>query len=142
MKTTVLYRPVGHQELALIIERDFRAFPPRLSWQPIFYPVLNFEYAKQITERWNAPSAENLYCGFVTKFAINSEYVGQFEVQTVGGPRHQELWVPAEQLVAFNHQLVGDIQVVEIYCDPKFDSQRLSAPVREFLVNQQLLSSN
>ncbi len=45
--TTILYRPVGKQELALIRESGFTAFPPRLSGQPIFYPVLVEEYAVQ-----------------------------------------------------------------------------------------------
>jgi hypothetical protein len=40
-----LYRPVGRHELDLIEESGFGAFPPRLPEQPIFYPVLNEEYA-------------------------------------------------------------------------------------------------
>lgn len=32
----ILYRPVGEKELDLIIESNYRAFPPRLSEQPIF----------------------------------------------------------------------------------------------------------
>lgn len=34
-----LYRPVGLEELKLIAASNFRAFPPRLPEQPIFYPV-------------------------------------------------------------------------------------------------------
>lgn len=30
-----------------------RAFPPRLSSQPFFYPVANFDYAAQIARDWN-----------------------------------------------------------------------------------------
>ena len=41
----ILFRPVGEAELRLITETNFRAFPPRLDWQPIFYPVLNQRYA-------------------------------------------------------------------------------------------------
>jgi hypothetical protein len=33
----VLYRPVGQEELDLIAESGFRAFPPRLPGQPVFY---------------------------------------------------------------------------------------------------------
>jgi hypothetical protein len=44
-ETTTLYRPVGSEELALIRESGFGRFPPRLPEQPIFYPVLNEEYA-------------------------------------------------------------------------------------------------
>ena len=50
MKNKVLYRPVGINELNKIIDLDFLGFPPRLEWQPIFYPVLNFEYAEQIAQ--------------------------------------------------------------------------------------------
>lgn len=46
--TTVLFRPVWPKELALIEASGFREFPPRLPDQPIFYPVLNEEYAIQI----------------------------------------------------------------------------------------------
>jgi len=51
--TTTLYRPVGLKELQLIIEFDYKKIPPRLEWQPIFYPVLNQEYAEQIAYKWN-----------------------------------------------------------------------------------------
>jgi hypothetical protein len=36
-----LYRPVGIKELELIATAGWKRFPPRLFWQPIFYPVLN-----------------------------------------------------------------------------------------------------
>ena len=36
----ILYRPVGEQELALIRESKYTAFPPRLPEQPIFYPEI------------------------------------------------------------------------------------------------------
>ena len=42
---TTLYRPVGPKELELIAASGYREFPPRLPDQPIFYPVLNEEYA-------------------------------------------------------------------------------------------------
>ena len=48
MNTIVLFRPVGKQELDLIEESGWRKFPPRLPEQPIFYPVMNEEYAIQI----------------------------------------------------------------------------------------------
>jgi hypothetical protein len=51
---TVLYRPVGPKELELIKESGCREFPSRLPGQPIFYPVLNEEYAVQIARDWNA----------------------------------------------------------------------------------------
>jgi hypothetical protein len=48
-----LFRLVGLKELELIAQSGFTAFPPRLAIQPIFYPVLNFEYAAQIAREWN-----------------------------------------------------------------------------------------
>jgi hypothetical protein len=48
-----LYRPVGPAELALIRDANFRAFPPRLEGQLIFYPVLNRSYAQTIASDWN-----------------------------------------------------------------------------------------
>jgi hypothetical protein len=45
METTTLYRPVGKQELDLIRESGWKRFPPRLPFQPIFYPVLTEDYA-------------------------------------------------------------------------------------------------
>lgn len=50
----ILFRPVGQQELELIRESRNTAFPSRLPDQPIFYPVLNEEYAMQIARDWNA----------------------------------------------------------------------------------------
>src|SRR4051812_35221250 len=53
-EVTILFRPVGQNELKLIEESGSKAFPPRLPEQPIFYPVLNEEYATQIARDWNA----------------------------------------------------------------------------------------
>ena len=49
----ILYRPVGQAEYDLIAQTDFAQFPPRLPEQPIFYPVLNQQYAHEIAEKWN-----------------------------------------------------------------------------------------
>jgi len=43
--TKTLYRPGGPKELALIEASGWKEFPPRLPEQPIFYPVINEEYA-------------------------------------------------------------------------------------------------
>ncbi|HEY9046479.1 MAG TPA: hypothetical protein VIN08_11315, partial [Ohtaekwangia sp.] len=94
-KNITLYRPVGRNELALIIDSGMKYFPPRLFWQPIFYPVLNFQYAAEIAERWNMGDAESDGAGFVTSFEIPEVYFQKFEIQTVGLAHHQELWVPA-----------------------------------------------
>jgi hypothetical protein len=38
---TLLWRPTGPEELALVERSGWRKWPPRLPGQPIFYPVLN-----------------------------------------------------------------------------------------------------
>ena len=70
MYTNEAFRPVGIKELELIKQSGMRKFPPRLPEQPIFYPVLNVEYAHQIAQEWNTKSAPG-FAGFVTEFAIN-----------------------------------------------------------------------
>ena len=111
-KTTTLYRPVSKEERQLIEESGFRKFPPRLAEQPIFYPVTNLEYARQITVEWNLPAYGN---GFVTRFEVDSAYLAKFGVENVGDRHHNELWVPAEELEEFNRHIVGSIEVVESY---------------------------
>ena|SRR5437867_345669 len=86
-ETTTLYRPVGPKELALIIASGFREFPPRLADQPIFYPVLNEEYARQIAREWNVRDSG---AGYVTRFAVRSEFLGRYTEQQVGASVHRE----------------------------------------------------
>lgn len=112
MKTTTLYRPVNRKELDKIAASDWERFPPRLLEQPIFYPVTNLEYARQITVEWNLPAYGN---GYVTKFEVNSDYLKKFKIENVGGQIHNELWVPAEKLDEFNNNIIGKIEVVESY---------------------------
>src|SRR5215831_14290525 len=112
MKTITLYRPVGLKELELISQSGWRRFPPRLDWQPIFYPVLNQAYAAQIASEWNTPDAFSGYCGIVLEFMVEEDYCSGYAVQNVGGAIHNELWVPAEELEAFNDHIVGSIRVV------------------------------
>src|SRR6266481_8798599 len=110
-ETTILFRPVGQRELDLIRESEFTAFPPRLREQPIFYPVLDEEYAVQIARDWNAKYNEPK-CGFVTRFRVRKFFLDRYEVKTVGGTIHQEYWIPAEDLDEFNRNIVGKIEVV------------------------------
>ncbi|HKY45359.1 MAG TPA: hypothetical protein VJM50_19865 [Pyrinomonadaceae bacterium] len=113
-ETTVLFRPVGQKEFELIRDNGFTAFPPRLPEQPIFYPVLNEEYATQIAREWNAKHNESRV-GYVTRFYVKNEYLRRHQVQTVGGSVHQEYWIPAEELEEFNQYIVGPIEVVGEY---------------------------
>lgn len=109
LSTTPLWRPVGEAELRLIKKSDYRAFPPRLPDQPIFYPVCNERYATEIAQRWNARDGKR---GFVTRFAVRSALLEMHERQVVGAPYHEEYWIPAEELEVFNRAIVGQIEVV------------------------------
>ncbi len=120
MKNITLYRPTGANELALIIDSGMKRFPPRLFWQPIFYPVLNFKYAAEIAEQWNRGDPNSDGVGFVTAFDISDDYFKKFQIQTVGLPYHQELWVPAEQLDEFNSEIINGIRIEKSFVGKQF----------------------
>jgi hypothetical protein len=107
--TLTLFRPVGPAELELIRQSGFRVFPPRLPEQPIFYPVLTEAYAVKIARDWNVPASG---AGFVTRFEVLSSYLSAYSVQDAGGSAHQEYWIPAEDLPAFNAAIIGLIEVI------------------------------
>jgi len=114
----LLYRPVGLKELELIAKSAFKAFPPRLPEQPIFYPVLNFEYAEKIAKNWNTKA--NTFAGFITKFEIEDKYIQNFEIHTVGSKICQELWIPAAELAEFNRHIIGKITIEAAYYGKEF----------------------
>ncbi|MCH2032617.1 MAG: ADP-ribosylation/crystallin J1 [Tenacibaculum sp.] len=120
MKT--LYRPVREKEMLLIAESGFKSFPPRLEQQPIFYPVLNEEYASEIAEKWNTTDPFGNFLGFVTKFSITKEEFRKYQIENVGGNIHNELWVPSEDLDIFNSAIVGNIEVVKVYIGNEYQS--------------------
>jgi len=111
-ETTTLYRPVGSRELALISASGFSEFPPRLPEQPIFYPVLNEESARQIARDWNVSASG---AGYVTRFAVKKAFLAKYAERQVGAAVHRELWVPAEGLVELNRNIVGLIEVIAEY---------------------------
>lgn len=109
METVTLWRPTGPEELALVAASGWRAWPPRLPDQPIFYPVLNEDYAIRIARDWNVKASG---VGYVTRFEVEKAYLVQYEVQRAGGETILEYWIPAEDLVEFNRHIVGGIEVV------------------------------
>jgi hypothetical protein len=110
---------VGPAELALIQASGWREFPPRLPDQPIFYPVVNEEYARQIARDWNAKRDGG---GYVTRFRVNADFASRYAVQTVGSSVHKELWVPAAERSDFNRNIVGEIEVIaEFHANPPRD---------------------
>ena len=107
-----MYRPVGPKELELIAASGYREFPPRLPEQPIFYPVLNEEYARQIAREWNVPASG---AGYVTRFAVRKEFLARYPERQVGASIHREVWIPAEELAEMNRNIVGLIEVIAEY---------------------------
>jgi hypothetical protein len=130
--TVTLYRPVGPAELDLIRQFGFRRFPPRLPDQPIFYPVVQEEYAHEIARDWNVKASGS---GYVTRFKVRTAHLGKYREQVAGGRDHTEYWIPAEELEAFNDNIVGLIEVVAKYGHPSdlgdwsFDVEEISAGV-------------
>ena len=110
--TIQLYRPVGPVELKLIAASGCREFPPRRPEQPIFYPVLDEEYARQIAREWNVAASR---AGFVTRFALPMDFAARYPVHKVGASIHRELWIPAEDLAEMNRHIVGLIEVIAEY---------------------------
>jgi hypothetical protein len=108
-EAVILFRPIGPEELRLIEAAEFRAFPPRLPEQPIFYPVLSEEYAARIASDWNVQASG---VGYVTRFKVRRTFLSRYQVRNAGGARFQEYWIPAEELAEFNQNLIGPIEVV------------------------------
>lgn len=70
MSTTTLWRPVGPEEPALLEESGWVRWPPRLPERPIFYPVLNRDYAIRIARDWNVKHSG---AGYVTEFDVATD---------------------------------------------------------------------
>ncbi|MBI2836881.1 MAG: hypothetical protein HYX75_01075 [Acidobacteria bacterium] len=113
---------MGTRELDLIRASGYAAFPPRLPGQPIFYPVLTEDYAVQIARDWNVKQTSD-HRGYVTKFSVRRTFLNRFEAQTVGGARHIEYWIPADQLPELNNNIVGSIEVIAEYSAGQEKSQ-------------------
>jgi len=116
----VLYRPTGPEELALLEASAFRRWPPRLPEQPIFYPVTNERYAREIATRWNIKDSG---VGYVTRFRVPEAFMARYPLQKVGGAHHTEWWIPAEELEALNDEIVGAIEVIGTYRDDSENTQ-------------------
>lgn len=114
-RTLTLWRPVGQAELDLIAESGWTRFPPRLAGQPIFYPVLNEQYAVKIARDWDTKDPASGYVGYVLRFAVDADFVARYAPHRVGGQGIDELWVPAEEFDVFNDHIVGRIELVHEY---------------------------
>ena len=116
----VLWRPTGQAERDLVEASGWRAWPPRLPDQPIFYPVANRWYATKIAREWNVPAGG---VGYVLSFAVRREFLDRYPVRQVGGRDVLEHWIPAEDLDEFNANMVSGIAEEVEYCGPVADEQ-------------------
>ncbi|MGH8890906.1 MAG: hypothetical protein ACRDV3_14250 [Acidothermaceae bacterium] len=108
-ETVTLWRPTGPKELTLVEQSGWRAWPPRLPDQPIFYPVLNEDYATRIARDWNVKASGS---GYVTRFRVLKSFIARYDVQQAGGQTILEYWIPADDLDELNANIVGQIEVV------------------------------
>lgn len=74
--------------------------------------MCNEQYAAEIAERWNARDGGR---GYVLKFEVESGFLVPYGPHCAGAARHQEYWIPAEELDAFNEAIVGRLEVVLRY---------------------------
>jgi hypothetical protein len=114
LQTVTMYRPIGPGELELVKASGYRRWPLRLPEQPIFYPVTNEQYAKEIAITWNIRESG---VGFVTRFRVKKDFVDQFSIKKVGGEHHTEWWIPAERLEELNDNIIGLIEVIGEFRD-------------------------
>ena len=110
--TVTLWRPTGPEELVLVEASGWTAWPRRLPEQPIFYPVLNEDYATKMARDWNVKASG---VGYVTRFQVRKSFMDRYEVHQAGGRTILEYWVPAEDLDDLNNNIIASIEVVAEY---------------------------
>lgn len=108
-ETVELWRPTGPEEIELVRATGSTRWPPRLPDQPIFYPVLNEDYATRIAREWNVRASG---VGYVTRFRVRKSFLDRYEVQQVGGETILEYWIPAEDIEEMNDNIVGTIEEI------------------------------
>ena len=94
-EAVVVFRPIGPEELKLLEANGWRRWPARLPHQPIFYPVTNEEYAREIASKWNVAESGTVY---VARFRVPRSFMDRYEIHQVGASHHAEWWIPAEDL--------------------------------------------
>ena len=112
MTPSTLYRPVGPGQWQAIQALGCRAFPPRLATQKYFYPLLYESFAQRIAREWHVQRSG---VGYVLAFSVRQRYLDSLPVFVIGGPEHKEYRIPADQLDAFNAQLVGPIRLLSVW---------------------------
>jgi hypothetical protein len=60
------------------------------------------------------------------RFEIDAAFAARYPVQTAGARRHQELWVPSEELEEFNRHIVGRIEVIAEFRSGEATAQQVT----------------
>jgi len=79
-ETVTFSRPTGPGELALVEASGWMAWPPRLPEQPIFYPVVNEEYAAMIARGLERQAQ---WLGHVTRFRVRKKFLERYDLNQV-----------------------------------------------------------
>ena len=53
----------------------------------------------------------------MTRFEVRKQFLEKYDVKTVAGSIHKEYWIPAEDLIEFNQNIVGHIEVIAAFGD-------------------------
>lgn len=109
METVALYRSTGPEDLLLVEQNGFKRWPARLSWQPIFDPISNEQYAIDYARDWNVKDSGKV---FVTQFSAEKSFINQSQIHQVDPTYSTEWWISAKDLVHSNDHLVGNKQVI------------------------------
>jgi hypothetical protein len=64
---------------------------------------------------WNTRDAASGEIGYVTRFRVRAAFLSTYPVQVAGAAYHQEYWIPAEDIDAFNAAIVGSIELIATY---------------------------
>ena len=109
---TVLYRPIGAAEYALLVRHGFGRWPAGLPHQPVFYAVTTEAEARRIARDWNARDAASAFVGYVARFSMSSAFLERYPMRTVAARDGGEYAIPAEHLDELNANIVGLIDVI------------------------------
>ena len=60
----------------------------------------------------------------MTVFNVDAAFVARYDVQVAGsGKMHRELWVPADELAAFDTHIDGRIRVASSFYGERFEGE-------------------
>jgi hypothetical protein len=68
--TVILHCPAGLKEIEMVAARGYYSWPARLPGQPVFYPIIKKENAREITMHWNLPASG---VDYGTRFLVKKE---------------------------------------------------------------------